>query len=142
MEYNIIKAVHIISIVAWFAGCFYIFRLLVYHAQNQNNPQMCTVFETMEKKLLRIIMNPAMGLTIITGIWMIVINPAWMKMGWLHTKLLMVIFLIGYHHYALYVSKKFAKKQFILTEKQCRLINEVPTVILIVIVFLVELKPF
>jgi putative membrane protein len=142
MLYNILKVVHLVSIVAWFAGCFYIFRLFVYHVQNKNKPETAAVFETMERKLLRMIMNPAMILTLATGISLVVLVPEWLKQGWLHVKIAFVVFLIGYHHYALYVWKKFCKKEFILSEKACRWINEIPTLILIVIVAMVILKPF
>lgn len=137
-----IKAFHIIAVVAWFAGLFYIFRLYVYHIETESDEVKKTL-EVMERKLIRIIMNPAMivawclGLTLIAMQW-----PGIMKQGWLHAKLLLVLLLSGYHGYASAVRKKLANGTCKLTSKQARMINEVPTIILILVVLLVELQPW
>lgn len=140
--YLVLKSLHIISIVSWFAGLFYIFRLFVYHVQNRDKSDISSVFETMERKLIRIIMNPAMILTYLTGIGMLVATPDWLQMGWLYVKLLFVFLLTWYHHFALKVWKRFVKKDFFLSEKSCRMINEIPTLCLIIIVLMVIFKPF
>lgn len=140
--YLVLKSIHIISIVSWFAGLFYIFRLFVYHVQKRDSAETSAVFEVMERKLLRIIMNPAMILTYITGIWILVLNPDWLHMGWIYVKLCFVFLVTWYHHFALKVWKRFAKKDFFLSEKACRMYNEIPTLCLIIIVFMVILKPF
>lgn len=140
--YLALKSIHIISIVSWFAGLFYIFRLFVYHVQNRDKSEVASVFETMERKLIRIIMNPAMILTYLTGIGMLVATPEWLHMGWIYVKLLFVFLLTWYHHLALKVWKRFAKKDFFLSEKSCRMINEIPTLCLIIIVLMVIFKPF
>jgi len=140
--YNVIKAVHIIAVVSWFAGCFYIFRLFVYHVQNRMSQDTNRVFEVMEKKLLKIIMNPALALVFVTGVGMLILSPQWLKMGWLHIKLLFFFVLVGYHFFALHIQKKFFRGEFILTEKQCRIMNEIPTLVLIISVLMVVLKPF
>jgi putative membrane protein len=96
----------------------------------------------MERKLIRIIMNPAMILTYTTGIWMLVLRPEWLNMGWIYVKLAAVFAITWYQHLAVSVWKRFAKKDFFLSEKACRMINEIPTVCLIIIVFMVMFKPF
>jgi protoporphyrinogen IX oxidase len=140
--YPVLKAIHILSIVCWFAGLFYIFRLFVYHVKNFDKPEITAVFEIMERRLLRVIMNPAMILTYITGIWMLFLLPDWLQMNWIYVKLMFVVFVTWYHHLAVQVWKRFSKKDFYLSERSCRLINEVPTVCLVIIVFMVVLKPF
>ncbi len=87
-------------------------------------------------------MNPAMTFTYVTGLLMLYLQPAWLQMNWIYVKLMFVIFVTWYHHFAVQVWKRFSKQDFFLSEKSCRLINEVPTVCLIVIVLLVVLKPF
>lgn len=141
MLYLALKSLHLISMVAWFAGLFYIFRLFVYHIEATEESVKKTL-ETMEHKLLRIIMNPAMISTLIFGISMIVYNPALMKQGWLHAKLLLVFGLMGYHMYSAKVRKQLAAESCQLTSKQARLINEVPTLILFLVVGLAVIKPF
>lgn len=138
--YLYLKSFHIISMVAWFAGLFYIFRLFVYHVKNKDNPQIAKVFETMERKLLYMIMHPAMFLTIFFGVEMLIKNPEILKASWFHIKLLLVLLLIGYQLFSGHVTKRFAKGDFFISQKICRLINEVPTILLIGIVLLVVLK--
>jgi len=137
-----IKAAHLISLIAWYAGLFYIFRLFVYHVKYKAKAGLPEVFEEMERKLMHIIMLPASLLTVATGVTLIVLNPEWMAQGWLHAKLTVLVFLFGYHGYASKVRKRFAQKDYFLSEKACRMINEVPTLILVVVVLLVVLKPF
>lgn len=141
MLYSYLKAFHLIFLVAWFAGLFYIFRLFVYHVQKKDEPNMRSTFETMEAKLIKIIMIPAMILTTISGFSLAFLNPNYFLQGWFQWKLLFVLFLVVYHFYADCVRKRFAKLDFFLTEKACRFINEIPTVLLILIVLLVVMKP-
>ncbi|MCP5467697.1 MAG: protoporphyrinogen oxidase HemJ [Deltaproteobacteria bacterium] len=136
------RALHIIFMVAWFAGLFYIFRLFVYHAKFKNNSEICQAYSLMERKLLYIIMHPAMLLTIILGIILISLNPAVMKAPWMHAKLTFVVLLIAYQIFAGITHKRFTKGDFFLSEKTCRFINEVPTIALIAIVILVVVRPF
>lgn len=137
-----IKAFHIIAVVAWFAGLFYIFRLYVYHIE-ASSEEVKKTLEVMERKLLRVITNPAMIVAWILGIILITMQfPEIMKQGWLHAKLLLVLILSGYHGYAAVVRKQLLNGTCKLSSKQARLINEVPTVILIVVVLLVELQPW
>lgn len=136
-----LKSFHLISMVAWFAGLFYIFRLFVYHVKYKNEPKLCEVYSVMEYKLLYMIMHPAMTLTFIFGIWMLVLNPSLLQMHWLHAKLGLVLGLMAYQLFCGITRRRFAKGDFFLTEKQCRLINEIPTVLLIAIVILVIIRP-
>jgi putative membrane protein len=141
MIYLYFKSFHLISMVAWFAGLFYIFRLYVYHVKFKDQPLMAQAYTLMEKKLLYIIMHPAMLLTLIFGIAMIVMNPTLIHQGWLQAKLGAVLLLIAYQIYAGKVHKRFARGEYFLSEKACRMINEIPTLLLIIIVLLAVLKP-
>lgn len=140
--YTYLKAFHLIFIITWFAELFYIFRLYVYHAKHQNKKETCQIFETMEYKLLYYIGHPSMAITLILGITLLVQNPALMKQGWVHAKIFLVLMLIGYQIFAGITRRRFAKGDFFLTEKACRFINEVPSVLLVAIVLLAILKPF
>ena len=143
MEYYLwLKSFHIISMVAWFAGLFYLPRLFVYHV-NAKSKESRQTFEVMEAKLLRIIMNPAMILTWIFGLWMFAVNLEFLKTaGWLHAKLLLVVILSGYHMALAKYHRKLAAGDNEKSEKFFRIINEFPTLILIAVVLLAILKPF
>lgn len=141
MSYLWLKAFHIIFMVAWFAGLFYIFRLFVYHAKHKDNPQITAAYIVMERKLLYIIMHPAMMLTLILGMLLISLNPSVIYARWFHFKLTAVLLLIAYQVLAGITHKKFSQGNYIFSEKACRIINEVPTILLILIVILVVVKP-
>ncbi len=143
MEYYLwIKALHIISMVAWMAGLFYLPRLYVYHCK-VTSKDMCDTFQVMEKKLLRYIMNPAMIATWFFGLWMVFLNTEYlMSAGWFHVKFLLVFILSGFHMMLAKYRKDFANGTNTKTEKFYRLINEVPTVILVGAVILAIVKPF
>ena len=136
-----LKALHIISLVAWFAGLFYIFRLYVYHIE-ATATEVKQTLAVMERKLLRIIMNPAMFATLIFGFALAGMQHAFMKQGWFHAKLLLVFILMAYHMYAARVRRQLETGSCKLSSKQARLINEVPTLVLILAVILVVVKPF
>jgi protoporphyrinogen IX oxidase len=142
MLYLWLKAFHIIFMVAWFAGLFYIFRLFVYHAKYRDQDNMRQAYALMERKLLYVIMHPAMLLTLLLGILLIALNPAVLRAPWFHAKLLGVALLVGYQVFAGITAKRFARGDFFLSEKACRFINEVPTLLLIAIVILVVIKPW
>ena len=139
----LLKAFHLISMVAWFAGLFYLPRLFVYHASTTDTigrDRFCT----MERKLYRYIMNPAMLATILTGLALLH-GYAWAMYktsGWMHAKLTFVVLLIGYHHICGAHVKRFANNGPAKSERWYRVFNEIPTVLLIAIVLLVVLKPF
>lgn len=142
MTYLYLKAFHIIAMVAWMAGMFYLPRLYVYHAACAKGSEQSEIFKIMEYKLLRFIMNPAMILTFVFGIAMIAVDPAIMQQHWLHAKFLPVLGMAGLHGYLAVCRKKFANDRNDKSAKFYRWLNEVPTVLLIVIVILAVVKPF
>jgi len=136
-----IKAFHIIAMTAWMAGMFYLPRLFVYHCQAEPNTRQSETFKVMERRLLRIIINPAMIATWLLGLWL-----AWrgslFAVGWFQAKLVLVLLLSGLHGVFARWVKDFARNQNQHSQRFYRIINEVPTVLLIVIVLLAVLKPF
>lgn len=137
--YNFFKIIHFISLISWMVGLFYLPRLFVYHCQVDNKSQSDEIFQIMERKLLRIIMNPAMIITFISGFYLIsIVGIA----PWLHAKITLVLFLAGFHGFLANCRKKFANGKNIKSEKFYRIINEVPTILLILIVTLAVIKPF
>jgi putative membrane protein len=147
MDYNFLKSLHIIFVVSWFAGLFYLPRLLVYHAEAQEQDAqareiLSKQFEKMEKLLFNAIMIPAMFLTWITGLSMIYLTW-WDSFGshtWLHLKLAFVVGITIYHFVCRYLIRKFRSGEFILTGNQLRLFNEIATILLVAIVFIVIAK--
>ncbi|RCH54290.1 protoporphyrinogen oxidase HemJ [Mucilaginibacter hurinus] len=143
--YDYIKAIHIIFVVCWMAGLFYIVRLFIYHTEAQQKPEpartiLSDQFEIMERKLWYIIAIPSMLLTIAAGITMLVMQPVWLKFGWMHIKLTFVLLLVVYHHICQSKMKQMRKGAFKWTSTQLRIWNEVATIFLFAIVFLVVLK--
>lgn len=143
--YDYIKAIHIIFVVSWMAGLFYIVRLFIYHTEAQDKPEeerriLSAQFEIMERKLMNIITTPAMLLTLIAGIAMVIINPYLLQMPWLRVKLGFVVGLIGYHHICQSKMKQMRNGVYKWTSTQLRIWNEVATIFLFVIVFLAVLK--
>lgn len=139
--YDWIKAAHVISIIAWMAGMLYLPRLFVYHADTAIGSDKSETFKVMERRLLRAIINPAMVATWIFGLWL-----AWVGFGfsggWLHAKLALVLILSGVHGYLSGSVRKFAQDRNTKTARHWRIVNEVPTVLMIAIVILVIVKPF
>ncbi len=140
--YLTIKALHLISMVAWFAGLFYIFRLFVYHLKYTERSGVPETMVEMERKLIKIIIRPAAVLTILMGGILLMLNPALLSAGWIWLKLFLVVLLIVYQIFATYTHSRLTRGDYFLTEKQCRMINEVPTLLLIGVVLLAVLKPF
>lgn len=134
-----LKSLHIIFMVAWFAGLFYLPRLFVYHAEAADAPSN-ERFKVMERKLYFGIMTPAMALAIAFGVWL------WLGYGfhggWLRAKLALVAVLIGYHFWLEKLMRDFARDANRHSHVYYRWVNEVPTVLLAVIVFLAVVKPF
>jgi putative membrane protein len=141
MIFGIVKSLHIISIVSWMAGLLYFPRLLVYHSQLSANSDTRAVFETMERRVLKVIMLPAMLASWAFGLWLVVLAGAWTQ-GWLHAKLVLVLVLSGLHGFLAKEARRLAQGGQARGTRFYRIVNEVPTVILVVIVFLVVLKPF
>lgn len=141
MLYLWIKALHIVSMVCWFAALFYLPRLFVYHAQSEDSISR-ERFIVMERKLYRGIMGPSMIATLVFGIWLLFLNPGWLQQGWMHAKLTLVVLLIGYHHMCGAQLKRFARGENTRSHKFYRWFNEVPVLFLLLIVILVVVKPF
>ena len=138
-----IKACHIISVVAWMAGLFYLPRLFVYHAAEPRGSRAAETFKVMERRLLRGIMNPAMAATYVFGI-LLALTPGvvdW-NAGWIYGKLAAVVGLTLFHHLLARWRKDLADDSDLHPPGFYRLINEIPTVLLIIIVVLVVVKPF
>lgn len=136
-----IKALHILSVIAWMAGLLYLPRLLVYHHAYADGTDSSTTFCTMERRLLKIITTPAMIASFITGLVLfILIDP--LKAGWFHTKLLALFLMAGYHGMLSKWVREFAAGERPYSEKFFRMINEVPFLLAIVIVVMAVVKPF
>ena len=147
MTYDHIKAIHIIFVTSWFAGLFYLPRLFVYHTEANDKPDLersiiQEQFKKMEKILFNAIMVPAMWLTVISGITMVYWTwwDSFSAHGWLHIKLSFVVGLIIYHFYCRKLIAELRQDKFRFTGFQLRLFNEIATVFLFAIVFLVVLK--
>jgi protoporphyrinogen IX oxidase len=140
--YDLYKALHIISVISWMAGMLYLPRLFVYHADADKGSELSETFKIMERKLLRIIINPAMVLTFIFGGLMIWENPELLKQGWMHGKITAVLLMTAFHGFLARWRKQFVKDQNTRSSKFYRRVNEVPTVLMIIIVILVVMKPF
>lgn len=142
MLYLWIKALHVISIVAWMAGLFYLPRLYVYHASATPGSEVSETFKVMERRLLRAIMNPAMIASYLFGIWMLVLEPAWLRQGWMHGKILLVLGMTAVHMLLARWRRDFEADRNTRLHRFYRVVNEIPTVLLIGIVILVIVKPF
>ena len=141
MGYLWLKALHIISFVAWFAGMFYIWRLFVYHAETKSQEVRDTL-AVMERKLYKIIMMPAATLTLVFGIWMLVLAwDAYYMRAWIWLKVSLVLVLLFLHFLSDYYRKKLLSGA-VYNSKKFRILNEMPTLILFAVVILATLKPF
>jgi len=140
--YLIIKALHLIAVISWMAGLLYLPRIFVYHVENYEKKETTFIFETMERKLYNYIMRPAMLFSWIFGILLIYLNGFDVLVNlWMQIKLALVIILTGYHEYLGKCLISLKNRTNTKTSKFYRYINEVPTVLLILIVFVVIIKP-
>ena len=140
--YLTFKALHLIAVISWMAGLLYLPRIFVYHAETKENKDQSETFKLMEKRLYFYIMNPAMILSWVFGILLIhyqgIITLGFL---WMKIKLGLVIILTSYHFYLLAVLKDFQIDSNTKSSKFFRIINEVPTILLIIIIFVVIFKP-
>ena len=136
------KALHLIAVISWMAGLLYLPRIFVYHTENQSDKNTSNVFKTMERKLYFYIMTPAMIISWIFGLLLIgSIGFEQLSTYWLKAKLALVILLTVYHFYLGYFLKKFEMGLNTKSSKFFRIFNEVPTILLILIIFIVVFKP-
>jgi len=139
--YEWIKAFHIIAVIAWMAGMLYLPRLFVYHSEAEAGSAQSETFKVMERRLLRAIINPAMVAVWVLGLWLAWLN-GFFASGWLHAKLTLVLALSALHGFFSRWRKDFAADRNRHSAKFYRIINELPTILMIGIVLLVVLKPF
>ena len=136
-----VKAIHVIAVIAWMAGMLYLPRLFVYHADTEVGSEQSETFKVMERRLLRAIIDPAMTVTWVAGLWL-----AWkgfaFEGGWLHAKIALVIIMSGVHGYLAASVRKFAEDRNEKSARHWRIVNEIPTSLMIAIVILVVVKPF
>ena len=142
-NYSLIKAFHVISMVAWMAALLYLPRLFVYHTTVENNSDVSEMLKVMEYRLQKYIMTPAMLLTLLFGILLLktegVVN--WGE-EWIYFKLFAVLLLLFVHHLLAKYRKRFFLNKNIHSKRFYKILNEVPTILLILIILLVYLKPF
>jgi protoporphyrinogen IX oxidase len=139
--YEWVKAFHIIAVIAWMAGMLYLPRLFVYHCEAEPGSRQSETFKVMERRLLKAIINPAMIATWVLGLWL-----AWLGgfvwAPWLHVKFALVVALSGLHGFYVRWLKDFAADHNRHSQRFFRIINEIPTVLMVAIVLLAVLKPF
>jgi putative membrane protein len=139
--YDWMKAAHVIAVIAWMAGMLYLPRLFVYHASAERGSAQSETFKVMERRLYRAIINPAMLVTWVAGLWL-----AWKGFGfsggWLHAKIALVVAMSGVHGYLGGAVRRFAEDRNEKPARLWRIVNEIPTALMIAIVILVIVKPF
>ena len=144
--YQWILAFHIIAVIAWMAGLLYLPRLFVYHCATENGSVQSETFKVMERRLLRVIINPAMIATWLLGLWLAWHGPdsryGWFDSGWLQAKLVLVLALSALQGMLARWVRDFAADSNRHTHRFYRVINEIPTILMVAIVVLVVVKPF
>ena len=139
--YLFLKAFHIIAVISWMAGMLYLPRLFVYHCAAEPGSAQAKTFEVMEHRLLHYIMTPAMALTWILGVTLM-LQGGFLTAGWLHAKLILVLAMSGTHGFLGRCAREFSLGKNRRSQKFYRIINEVPTVLMVLIVLLAVVKPF
>ena len=148
LDFGIAKSIHIIFVVSYFAGLFYMVRLFIYHTEalEKDEPERSILhkqFSFMEERLWNIITVPALILMVLSGIYMFyAMQWVYFTQGWMHVKLLFIAFLLWYHYYSWRIMKRLQAGQTTLTSVQLRMLNEVATIILFVVVFAVVLRGY
>jgi putative membrane protein len=135
------KAIHVVAVISWMAGMLYLPRLFVYHAEAEKGSVQSETFKVMERRLLRGIINPAMTVTWAFGLWL-AWKGGWFSAGWLHAKLAAVLLMSAVHGYLAGAVRKFAEDRNEKPARHWRIVNEIPTLLMIAIVILVVVKPF
>lgn len=142
MDYLYLKSLHIIAVIAWMAGLLYLPRLFVYHADVGVGSPMDHTFRIMERRLNKAIMVPAAAATWLFGLWMIIQVPALLSAGWLQAKLLLVVLMTAIHGLLFWHVRQFQVGENQHSKRYFRIVNEIPTVLMIAIVVLVVVRPF
>ncbi|MAE51563.1 MAG: TIGR00701 family protein [Micavibrio sp.] len=141
-NYEWLRALHIISVMAWMAGMLYLPRLYVYHADTAVGSETSEQFKVMERRLLRFIINPAMIASLLFGVLMFVAIPAMMQEGWMHLKLTAIILMFAAHGVLAKHRRLFDRDERVKSAKYYRILNEIPTVLMIIIVIAAVVQPF
>jgi putative membrane protein len=141
MLYTWLKALHVISVIAWMAGMLYLPRLYVYHADAKKGSELSETLKIMERRLLRRITNPAMIATFIFGIWMLILNPALLHEPFMHMKLTAVIVMTAIHGLLAHHRRQFAEDRNKRPAIYYRILNEVPAALIILIVIMIIVRP-
>ena len=139
--YAWIKALHVVAVISWMAGMLYLPRLFVYHCEAEVGSKQSETFKLMERRLLKAIINPAMIVTWLAGLSLVWLG-GWYSAGWLQLKFLLVLLLSAVHGFLSRCVKNFAADANTYGKKFYRVVNEIPTVLMIAIVVLVVVKPF
>ena len=140
--YLLFKSLHLIAVISWMAGLLYLPRIFVYHAENNIEKNISEIFKIMERRLMFYIMTPAMILSWFFGIFLILINGISIILNlWIQAKLFLVVLLTIYHLFLGYYLRKFALDENEKSAKFFRIINEIPTILLILIIFVIIYKP-
>ncbi|SOE16955.1 putative membrane protein [Hoeflea halophila] len=139
--YGWLKVLHIVAVISWMVGLFYLPRLFVYHADADATGEPAATFVIMEQRLVKVIMNPAMMVSWVVGLWLAWSGFAFLGV-WLWIKIAAVIGLTVFHVFLSRAARRFAAGQNTMTARQWRMANEVPTVLMIVVVIMVVIKPF
>lgn len=142
MSYEVIKALHLIAVISWMAGLLYLPRLFVYHADAPFGSVQAETFKIMERRLLKAIMNPAMIASFIFGLWMLALNHAIIYETWFLIKFVCVILMAACHGKFSKMRRLLENDDKPLSSKAYRIWNEVPTVLMIVIIVMAVVKPF
>ena len=138
-----VKALHVISVIAWMAALLYLPRLMVYHCEAQKGSELSETLKVMERRLLKAIMTPAMIASWVFGLWLVFGYVGFVGSGgWLHAKLALVLAMSAFHGVAVGWVRDFAADRNTRPQRYYRIANEVPTVLMIVVVILVVVKPF
>ena len=135
------KAFHVIAIISWMAGMLYLPRLFVYHSATEPGSAQSETFKVMERRLLRAIMNPAMVVAWVFGLFLALRSDAFVE-GWFHIKFACVILLSGLHGFLSAATRRFAEDRNVTSEGHWRFLNEVPAVLMVIIVIMVIVRPF
>ncbi len=142
MHYQWLRALHIMAVMAWMAGLLYLPRLFVYHADKDSGSAESEMLKVMERRLLRIIMNPAMAASWIFGLAMLYANPELLSGGWMHAKLTFVLVMSGLHGFFAKCRKDFERGSNKRSARFYRILNEVPALLMILIVIMAVVEPF
>jgi putative membrane protein len=140
-SFLLIKALHIIAFVSWMAALLYLPRLFVYHSLHQDKIEFRQVFSLMQQRLIKIIMTPALIITLFTGILLLHLEPSYLAFWWMKIKLLAVTFMVITHCYFVVLHRDFTNGKNSKSHVFFRKINELPTVLMITIILLIVLKP-